>query len=84
MSHQIELQNERQIQRIMRLVQNEINTLTGQLVIATQDLMRPKLPGSRRERAEKAVKAIPGQIEDMKAVKDSLRLALRECERSRG
>ena len=65
----IAVESERVVQRIVKLVQDEINTLTGQLLIATQTAINPDIPGSRRQRAEKAMSAIPQQLEDMKTFK---------------
>lgn len=68
-----------QVNRLIRLQTEEIYNLTGQLVIATRKVADRNVSGGRRDRAERAIKAIPQQIKQAESAIEALASALREA-----
>lgn len=65
------------IDRLVRLQQEDIYNMTGQLVIATRNVSDRKVTGGKRERSERALRAIPEQIEAATEAREALIAALR-------
>lgn len=66
-----------QVDKLVRLQQEEIYNLTGQLVIATRNTLDRSVSGGKRDRAERALRAIPEQIEKAEGTREALIAALR-------
>lgn len=73
----VEVPDEASVHRLIKLLTDEIYSLTGQLVIATQTAAirrgEPGAPsGSRRQRIDRALRAIPEQLDAAKATREAL------------
>lgn len=67
-----------QVNRLVRLLQEDTYRMIGQLHVATRTLVDPNVAGSKRQRAEKAVRAIPEQLERADRTRQALIDSLNE------